>query len=115
MAEKSRQCLNITPVQQMISSCTGAFITAIFVTPLDVVKIRLQAQQKAMLNNKCFLYCNGFVEQLCCGIHANGNTDFPSSYWYRTPGQLTGTLDAFVKITRAEGVTSLGVDFLLHY
>lgn len=38
------------------------------VTPLDVVKIRLQAQQKALLSNKCYLYCNGLMEHLCpCG------------------------------------------------
>lgn len=105
---KIRESQYITPFQRMISSCTGAVVTALFVTPLDVVKIRLQAQQKAMLNNKCFLYCNGFVEQICCGFHAGGNASFPtSSYWYRTPGPLTGTMDAFVKITKAEGVTSL--------
>lgn len=102
MAElKSR----ITPVQQMISSCTGAVMTAVFVTPLDVVKIRLQAQQKTMLGNRCFLYCNGFVEQLCCNVHGNGNAF--SSSWYQQPRHLTGTVDAFVKITKAEGVTSL--------
>lgn len=37
-------------------------------TPLDVVKIRLQAQQKALLSNKCYLYCNGLMEHICpCG------------------------------------------------
>ena len=108
MAEvKVRESQCITPFQRMISSCSGAVVTALFVTPLDVVKIRLQAQQKAMLNNKCFLYCNGFVEQICCGVHASGNSSFTPEYWYRTSGHLTGTMDAFVKITRAEGLTSL--------
>ncbi|XP_054709944.1 probable mitochondrial glutathione transporter SLC25A40 [Uloborus diversus] len=108
MAESRTQSFyNITPFQQIISSCTGALITSVFVTPLDVVKIRLQAQQKAKLSNKCFLYCNGFVEELCCNFHAGGSSAVSSPYWYRPPGHLTGTLDAFVKITRAEGVTSL--------
>ncbi|KFM73595.1 Solute carrier family 25 member 39, partial [Stegodyphus mimosarum] len=109
MAEsKIRRTQNITLCQQMLSSSTGAILTSLFVTPLDVVKIRLQAQQKALLNsNKCFLYCNGFVEELCCNIHANGNTAMSPSYWYRSSAHLTGTVDAFVKITRAEGVTSL--------
>ncbi|GFT84076.1 solute carrier family 25 member 40 [Nephila pilipes] len=76
------------------------------VTPLDVVKIRLQAQQKTNLNNsKCFLYCNGFVEDLCCTFHSNSR--FSSPYWYRPSAHLTGTVDAFVKITRAEGIASL--------
>uniref|UniRef100_A0A673N6I0 Mitochondrial glutathione transporter SLC25A39 n=1 Tax=Sinocyclocheilus rhinocerous TaxID=307959 RepID=A0A673N6I0_9TELE len=35
----------ITPVQQMLASGSGAVLTSLFVTPLDVVKIRLQAQQ----------------------------------------------------------------------
>ncbi len=34
----------ITPVQQMASSCVGACLVSLFMTPLDVVKIRLQTQ-----------------------------------------------------------------------
>lgn len=98
---------NITPFQQMISSCTGALLTSVFVTPLDVVKIRLQAQQKALQSNRCFLYCNGLAEELCCTLHANGNSTL-TPYWYRTSGyHLTGTMDAFIKISRAEGMRSL--------
>ncbi|XP_015920975.1 mitochondrial glutathione transporter SLC25A40 [Parasteatoda tepidariorum] len=100
MANSNLLQTNITPLQQMISSCSGALLTSVFVTPLDVVKTRLQAQQKT--SKRCFLYCNGFVEEFCCGVHAVG----PSSYWQRS-GQLTGTLDAFAKITRTEGVRSL--------
>lgn len=104
---KSLHSQSITPFQQMISSCSGALLTSLFVTPLDVVKIRLQAQQKSRpvrLSNKCFLYCNGFIEEFCCGIHAVGHS---TPVWHHPSSQLTGTLDAFVKITRAEGVTSL--------
>ena len=55
-------------------------------TPLDVVKIRLQAQQKAMLSNKCFLYCNGLMDHLCsCG---NGR----APEWLRKNGQFNGTV-----------------------
>uniref|UniRef100_A0A8C6PLF6 Mitochondrial glutathione transporter SLC25A39 n=1 Tax=Nothobranchius furzeri TaxID=105023 RepID=A0A8C6PLF6_NOTFU len=35
----------ISPVQQMLASGTGALLTSLFVTPLDVIKIRLQSQQ----------------------------------------------------------------------
>lgn len=35
------------------------------VTPLDVIKTRLQTQQKTMLSNKCFVYCNGLMDHLC--------------------------------------------------
>ncbi|XP_072757463.1 mitochondrial glutathione transporter SLC25A40 [Anoplolepis gracilipes] len=91
----------IRPYQQIIASCTGAFITSVIVTPLDVVKIRLQTQQKAMLSNKCYLYCNGLMDHLCpC---ANGN--MPE--WMRRNGKFNGTVDALIKISRTEGVISL--------
>lgn len=124
----------ITPVQQMISSCTGAMITSIFgkhslpplpcffcsivfvdnslfllaVTPLDVIKIRLQAQQKQFMKNKCFLYCNGLMEHLCyCTIgngHGNasavcllhGNTNFKNAHSYHSIS-VTNLTDKSVK------------------
>ena len=42
---------DLTPVQQMASSCAGAFVVSLFMTPLDVVKIRLQAQVSIILNS----------------------------------------------------------------
>lgn len=111
----------ITPSQQMISSTIGALTTSIVVTPLDVVKIRLQAQQKNFHKNKCFLYCNGLMEHLCYCINGNGSghihqangrtitVDPRDIKWYRRPipGHFTGTLDAILKISRSEGIGSL--------
>lgn len=91
----------IRPFQQIIASCTGAFITSVFVTPLDVVKIRLQTQQKAMLSNKCFLYCNGLMDHLCpC-------TNGKMPEWMRRNGKFNGTVDALIKISKTEGIISL--------
>ncbi|XP_026485292.1 probable mitochondrial glutathione transporter SLC25A40 isoform X1 [Vanessa tameamea] len=88
----------ITPFQQMASACSGALITSLFMTPLDVVKIRLQAQQKALLSNKCYLYCNGLMEHLCpCGETA----------WIPRRVHFHGTMDAFYKIAKFEGVPAL--------
>lgn len=88
----------ITPIQQMASACSGALITSLFMTPLDVVKIRLQAQQKALLSNKCYLYCNGLMEHLCpCGETA----------WIPRRVHFHGTFDAFYKIAKLEGVPAL--------
>jgi solute carrier family 25 protein 39/40 len=33
------QIIKVTPLQQMLASCTGAILTSLMVTPLDVVKI----------------------------------------------------------------------------
>ncbi|XP_049770597.1 probable mitochondrial glutathione transporter SLC25A40 isoform X1 [Schistocerca cancellata] len=96
----------ITMPQQMAASCTGALLTSLVVTPFDVVKTRLQTQQKRLLSNKCYLYCNGLMDHLCpCVSNANG-----SQIPIRMPTPSThfsGTVDAFVKIVRTEGVTSL--------
>lgn len=100
----------ITPAQQMISSTIGALATSIIVTPLDVVKIRLQAQQKNFYKNKCFLYCNGLMEHVCYCTNGNGTTitsDPRNIKWYKRPGHFEGTFDAIIKISRSEGVISL--------
>ncbi|XP_026873662.2 solute carrier family 25 member 39 isoform X1 [Electrophorus electricus] len=109
----------ITPLQQMLASGTGALLTSVFVTPLDVVKIRLQAQQtpfhkavtadsrpwKRVMRSskwKCFLYCNGLMDHVY--VCQNMTT---CSAWYKTPTHFNGTVDAFVKISRYEGLRSL--------
>lgn len=91
----------IIPLQQMVASCSGAILTSLFVTPLDVVKIRLQAQKNPFPKGKCFVYCNGLMDHIC--VCENGN----SKAWYKAPGHFSGTLDAFIKITRSEGIKAL--------
>lgn len=66
---------------------------------MDVVKTRLQAQQRLMLSNKCFLYCNGLMDHLCpCG---------PNGGELNKIQKFSGTFDALVKISRTEGIRSL--------
>lgn len=93
--------IKVTPVQQMLASCTGAILTSLMVTPLDVVKIRLQAQHRPFLKGKCFIYSNGLMDHLCV-CEEEGN-----KAWYKKPGFFRGTLDAFLKIIRNEGIKSL--------
>ena len=116
--------LGASPAQQMVASCSGAVITSVTMTPLDVVKIRMQAQQRARTAQRCFLYCNGLMDHLCiCVNGANGAAaaggvgcgpaaacrSGDTASWYRRPcpAAYTGTVDAAVKIARAEGVRSL--------
>ncbi|NXA71850.1 S2540 protein, partial [Thryothorus ludovicianus] len=102
----------LTIVQQAIASCCGAIITSLFVTPLDVVKTRLQAQSSpfhkaltiflyTILLGKCFVCSNGLMDH----VYACENGD--SKTWCKKPGPFKGTLDAFVKIIRIEGIKSL--------
>ncbi|MED6256646.1 hypothetical protein ATANTOWER_031792 [Ataeniobius toweri] len=69
------------------------------VTPLDVVKIRLQAQKNHMVKGKYFVYCNGLMDHICVCENGKG--------WYKAAGQFKGTLDAFYKIVCCEGITAL--------
>src|SRR5579862_6213053 len=38
---------NISAIQKSISAISGAFMTSLLVTPLDVVRVRLQSQQQS--------------------------------------------------------------------
>ncbi|XP_077005292.1 mitochondrial glutathione transporter SLC25A40 [Tamandua tetradactyla] len=95
------ETIQVTPIQQMLASCTGAILTSLMVTPLDVVKIRLQAQNNPLPTGKCFVYSNGLMDHLCV-CEEGGN-----KAWYKKPGRFQGTLDAFLKIIRNEGIKSL--------
>ncbi|KAJ6666738.1 hypothetical protein lerEdw1_020462 [Lerista edwardsae] len=85
-SEKTENGLyKITAFQQMISSCCGAVLTSVLVSPLDVVKVRLQAQSNP-----------AFKDYIC--VFGNGKS------WPKRAGHFTGMWDAFVKITQREGV-----------
>ncbi|XP_025235590.1 solute carrier family 25 member 40 [Theropithecus gelada] len=98
---RGQEIIKVTPLQQMLASCTGAILTSLIVTPLDVVKIRLQAQNNPLPKGKCFVYSNGLMDHLCV-CEEGGN-----KLWYKKPGNFQGTLDAFLKIIRNEGIKSL--------
>ncbi|XP_067930227.1 mitochondrial glutathione transporter SLC25A40-like [Watersipora subatra] len=94
--------------QQMIASCSGALLTSIFITPLDVVKIRLQAQTKGFVKGECFLYCNGLMDHVCTCLNGGPSVGSQAKLWRQLPNeQLNGMLDALIKIPKVEGVTSL--------
>ena len=89
----------ITPVQQMMSSCSGAILTSLLTTPFDVVKVRLQAQQQASVAKPCYLlHCRCLDGVDLCVVTPEGNhIHFP---------RFHSTLDAFFKIAKLEGIRS---------
>uniref|UniRef100_A0A158Q8T8 Solute carrier family 25 member 40 n=1 Tax=Elaeophora elaphi TaxID=1147741 RepID=A0A158Q8T8_9BILA len=91
--------------QQMIAASSGAIVTSLLMTPMDVVKIRLQQQAHPFVKGTCFLYSNGLMDHLCTAC-ANVNSKEPCE-WFARPGNFTGTVDALFKITRTEGIRSL--------
>uniref|UniRef100_A0A0N4UVI8 Solute carrier family 25 member 40 n=1 Tax=Enterobius vermicularis TaxID=51028 RepID=A0A0N4UVI8_ENTVE len=96
---------SVTLMQQVFAATSGAIITSLTMTPMDVVKIRLQQQQHPFVKGTCFLYHNGLMDHLCTAC-AESNGKDPCE-WFLRPGNFTGTWDAFVKISKTEGVTSL--------
>ena len=80
---------------------TFHYICFDLVTPLDVVKIRLQAQQNAMPSKRCFIYCNGLMDHCIICVNGNGNKSSTGALyahkvhkemWYKRPGHFNGTL-----------------------
>nr|CDJ87713.1 Mitochondrial substrate solute carrier and Small-subunit processome and Transcription factor E2F dimerisation partner (TDP) domain containing protein [Haemonchus contortus] len=93
---------SVSITQQIVSSATGAIVTSLLMTPMDVVKIRLQQQRHPFPKGHCFYYYNGLMDHLCTSCEQR----LPCA-WYQRPGNFSGTIDAFVKITRNEGIRSL--------
>lgn len=103
----------LTARQQMLSSGAGALVVSLLMTPLDVVKIRLQSQER-LFAKKCFMYSNGLMDHLC--PRTNGDPpvrqlqtvkEICDCKWYNRPKYFNSTPDAFYKIASTEGVTSL--------
>uniref|UniRef100_A0A915PG19 Solute carrier family 25 member 40 n=1 Tax=Meloidogyne floridensis TaxID=298350 RepID=A0A915PG19_9BILA len=102
---------DISLPQQLFASSVGALLTSLLVTPMDVVKIRLQSQVRPLVKGECFLYSNGLMDHLCrvCEerVTTNGFKNAQKCEWFNRPGHFTGTFDAVIKITRNEGIRSL--------
>ena len=101
--------VKLTIVQRMVSATAGAVLTSLMVTPFDVIKTRLQAQvsesslklpnQKGLCPKcKHLILSNGLMEHY---VPKQACLDWCESRVF------SGTADAFVKIVRYEGATSL--------
>ncbi|XP_062983465.1 probable mitochondrial glutathione transporter SLC25A40 [Elgaria multicarinata webbii] len=99
--ENGNRLHKITTSQQAFCSCCGALITSVLVTPLDVVKVRLQAQSNPSLKGQSFLDSDGLTDHVYLYENGTGKT------WNKTSGRFAGMMDAFMKIVQREGVKAL--------
>uniref|UniRef100_A0A670J1A9 Mitochondrial glutathione transporter SLC25A40 n=1 Tax=Podarcis muralis TaxID=64176 RepID=A0A670J1A9_PODMU len=81
--EKENELYRITTSQQAFSSGCGAVITSVLVTPLDVVKVRLQAQSNPNLKGKILIDIEG-VKSLWSGLFPSLAVSVPTTVVYFT-------------------------------
>ncbi|OQR78137.1 solute carrier family 25 member 40-like [Tropilaelaps mercedesae] len=115
---------DISPWQRVLASSSGAVITAVFMTPLDVVKVRLQSQQKTLFRSGCFSTCSRLlVDCACLGGEAGSQRaqwaqllqQQPRHHHHHSAGhqfndhhkRFKGTADALLGIARREGLGAL--------
>ncbi|XP_017110837.1 solute carrier family 25 member 40 isoform X1 [Drosophila elegans] len=98
----------IKPMQQVVSALIGGLITTFVVTPLEVVKTRVQTQhavrQRPTTSKLCYVFHNGLMTHVC------RSSDICIPKPGRDPRDLRplrGAMDAFVKIVCSSGLSGL--------
>ncbi|KAI7869176.1 putative mitochondrial carrier protein [Spinellus fusiger] len=115
--------------EKLLSACTGALLTSLLMTPMDVVKLRLQTQPYNPSKPLCCSTTSIKKDIRTC-IWSNGIQHSSKSFYTRSPNQianlhecaveqfnrpyltkqplkLTGTLDGFYTIAKYEGMSGL--------
>ncbi|EDW37660.1 GL27056 [Drosophila persimilis] len=98
----------IKPMEYVISALIGGLITTIVVTPLEVVKTRVQTQHamrhKPTISKMCYVFHNGLMTHVCK----------PNTECVPKPGRdinnmrpLRGAMDALLKIVCGSGIAGL--------
>ncbi|SCU79624.1 LADA_0B02014g1_1 [Lachancea dasiensis] len=92
--------------ERLLSAVAGSFLTSLILTPMDVVRIRLQ-QQQMLSDCVCEVGSDSLVKvETAKGVFWQ-DACFQDVQCKSGPVRYTGTLDAFGKIAQVEGVTSL--------
>ncbi|THD21410.1 Solute carrier family 25 member [Fasciola hepatica] len=84
---KNERGTDLSTFHRVVASSVGGVITALIMTPLDVVKIRMQSHRMRG-QSRCFIYCNGLMDHLCTCPAVPSSSSQP---WYKKPGNFVGT------------------------
>lgn len=103
---------DVTPLQRSIASGVGTVFMSVTMNPIDVVKVRLQAQHKLPTKNVIKGNHSNHVGKAyskpISGIYRDLATSSLGEKGYQsTAPRLTGTFDGFRTIIRNEGFTRL--------
>ncbi|VDO63097.1 unnamed protein product [Schistosoma margrebowiei] len=91
--QRDEKLSKVSFTHRIIASSVGGIMTAFVMTPLDVVKVRMQSS-RTYSETKCLIYCNGLAERLStCPLSRNTC----SMSWS----------ERAMKIIRNEGILSL--------
>ncbi|XP_064538705.1 probable mitochondrial glutathione transporter SLC25A40 [Drosophila montana] len=102
----------IRPMQQVISALVGGLITTFVVTPLEVVKTRVQTQtqsqsrKRPVVSKLCYVFHNGLMTHVCKpnAVDCMAKSAAMDAANMRP---LRGAMDAFLKIICGNGVFGL--------
>lgn len=92
---------------RMISATSGSFLTSLFLTPMDVVRVRLQQQEMLQEIHKTNCECSTISTQSTFKKHLFWEENCFSNLNCKDQKPITSTFDAFKKITMNEGITTL--------
>ncbi|CCH46467.1 Solute carrier family 25 member 39 [Wickerhamomyces ciferrii] len=122
---------DITLSERMISACSGSIITSLIVTPLDVVRVRLQQQEILLPSSNCCkrqVFWETATQAATQASTSSAGTTIPlqsrtgfntltntktnqncitTDHICITDKKLSGTWNALYKIGKAEGPTTL--------
>ncbi|CAO3700467.1 unnamed protein product [Rhizopus stolonifer] len=104
-----------TTVEKLLSACTGALITSLMVTPMDVIKMKLQTQQRTLPSKRsCCTWTPCSLTQSANSLKIPAirkrNLQVASIHECALPQQpmiLKGTVDGVYKILKYEGAKAL--------
>lgn len=92
---------------RMISATSGSFLTSLFLTPMDVVRVRLQQQEMLQEIHRNNCECSTTSTQSTFKKHLFWEENCFSNLNCRDQKSITSTFDAFKKITMNEGISTL--------